>query len=274
MSSVRFVSTRVMLAAVLAVVAAPRCARAQSTRPTTNPNLPTLWLAGDSTVSNSNRDMVGWGNVIGARFNLSKINVINRGRGGRSSRTFHTEGLWDQLIHDARSGDYVLIQFGHNDGGPIDDAQRARGSLPGIGEESREIDNPVTKKHEVVHTYGWYLRKFIADARAKGITPILLSPVPRVPRSPVSGPATAPTGGHNLWVAQVAAEQGVEFIDLHNLVMNRYIGLTPEQIKGQYFVAADNTHTSRAGAELNADCVVEGLRTLKDSTLATALSAP
>ena len=70
-----------------------------------------------------------------------------------------------------KAGDFVLIQFGHNDGGPINDSSRARGSLPGLGEETQEIDNQVTGKHEVVHTFGWYMRKFIADTRAKGRRP-------------------------------------------------------------------------------------------------------
>ena len=69
----------------------------------------------------------------------------------------------------------MLIQFGHNDAGAINDTSRARGSLPGLGEETQEIDNLLTGKHEVVHTFGWYLRKMIADTRAKGATPIVLT---------------------------------------------------------------------------------------------------
>jgi broad specificity phosphatase PhoE len=61
----------------------------------------------------------------------------------------------------------------------LDDNQRARGSLRGTGEETREIDNPITKKKEVVHTYGWYLRKFIEDTKAQGGTPIVCSLIPR-----------------------------------------------------------------------------------------------
>lgn len=71
------------------------------------------------------------------------------------------------------------MQFGHNDNGAINDASRARASLKGIGEETQAIDNLLTKKPEVVHTYGWYLRKFIADTKAKGVTPIVCSLIPR-----------------------------------------------------------------------------------------------
>jgi len=71
------------------------------------------------------------------------------------------------------------MQFGHNDGGAVNDASRARGSLRGIGNETEEIDNLLTKKHEIVHTFGWYMKKFISDAKARQATPIVLSPVPR-----------------------------------------------------------------------------------------------
>jgi lysophospholipase L1-like esterase len=69
-------------------------------------------------------------------FDPTRVNVVNRARGGRSSRTFVTEGLWDQLMASVKPGDIVLIQFGHNDGGAINDTNRARGSLRGIGDET------------------------------------------------------------------------------------------------------------------------------------------
>src|SRR5436190_8099394 len=140
-----------------------------------NPKLPTLFIVGDSTANNNANGAQGWGDPFIAHFDATKINVLNRARAGRSSRTFVTEGLWDKVLADMKRGDFVLIQFGHNDGGAINDATRARGSLPGLGEETQEIDNQVTKQHEIVHTYGWYMRKMIADTKAKGATPIVLS---------------------------------------------------------------------------------------------------
>ncbi len=71
------------------------------------------------------------------------------------------------------------MQFGHNDAGALDDTARARGTIKGNGEESREINNPITKKEEVVHSYGWYIRKYISDAKSKGALAIVLSPIPR-----------------------------------------------------------------------------------------------
>ena len=121
----------------------------------------------------------GWGEPITAFFDASRINVVNRAVGGLSSRTYLTQGHWERVLACIEPGDFVIMQFGHNDGGPLDDADPARGTLKGIGPETREIDNPITKQHEVVHTYGWYLRQFMSEARAKGATPIVCSPIPR-----------------------------------------------------------------------------------------------
>src|SRR5207253_9313162 len=111
----------------------------------------------------SPRGQQGWGDPIRAFCGRSKITVENHAIGGRSSRTFQPEGRWDRILARAKRSDFVLIQMGHNDGGPLDDPARARGTLRGVGEETQEIDNPITKKQEVVHTYGWYLRKYLAD---------------------------------------------------------------------------------------------------------------
>src|SRR5262247_3720378 len=167
---------------------------------------PTLFLIGDSTVRNGGGDGAnnqwGWGEPIVAYFDSAKITVLNRARGGRSSRTFLTEGLWDQVLSELKPGDFVLIQFGHNDGGPINDASRARGSLRGTGNESEEIDNLLTKKHEVVRTYGWYMRKYISDTKAKGATPIVLSQVPR--NIWKDGKVVRAASDYGGWAAEVA----------------------------------------------------------------------
>src|SRR5436853_563774 len=141
---------------------------ARAAAPATTQSLPTLYIIGDSTVHNTGAGLVGWGDCIGEFFDTSKINIQNRAIAGRSSRTFMTEGRWDKIMETLKPGDFVLMQFGHNDGGEINDASRARGSLRGIGDETQEIDNQITGKHEVVHTFGWYMRKYVADAKSKG----------------------------------------------------------------------------------------------------------
>ena len=123
------------------------------------------------------------------------------------------------------------------------------------------------KKQEIVHTYGWYMRKYIADARAKQLTMIVLSPVPRLPKQPVQGPSTGPSG-YGVWAEEVAKSEGVPFIDLGSLILNHYRGATTRELKEKYFTPLDNTHTNTQGADLNASSVVEGVRTLKDCPLA------
>lgn len=227
---------------------------------------PTLFIVGDSTVKNGTRGQRGWGEEIAAFFDTDKIRIENRAIGGRSSRTFQTEGRWDKILAEAKPGDFVLLQMGHNDGGPLDDAARARGSIRGIGEETKEIDNPITKQHEVVHTYGWYLRKYINDARAKKMTAILCTPVPHCPRTPVAA-GDVEKSNYVVWSSQVAENEHIPLIHLNKIIMSHYAGIPPEQIKEKYFTAADNTHTNVDGAKLNASCVVEGIRELKDVEL-------
>ena len=227
----------------------------------TNRAFPMLFIVGDSTVHNPQKTERGWGDVIGKNFDTNKIRVENHALGGRSSRTFITQGWWDKVLVAAKPGDYVIIQMGHNDGGPLDDTNRARGSIRGIGDDSKDIFNPITKTNETVHTYGWYLRKYISDARAKGMTPIICSPVPHVPRAEVKA-GDIENWDYVRFAGQVATNENVLFINLNQITISHYAGMTPAEIKAKYFTTADNTHSSWAGAELNAQSVVEGLRTL------------
>ena len=80
----------------------------------------------------------GWGSLIHTHFDTSRIHIDNQAIGGRSSRTFLTEGRWDKILTTLKPGDYVMMQFGHNDSGPINDTIRARGSIKGIGNETEE----------------------------------------------------------------------------------------------------------------------------------------
>jgi lysophospholipase L1-like esterase len=227
---------------------------------------PTLFLVGDSTVKNNTTGQQGWGDPAIKLFDGEKITVENHAIGGRSSRTFQTEGRWDKILAKAKPGDFVLVQMGHNDGGPLDDAARARGSLPGTGDETKEIDNPITKKKEVIHTYGWYLRKYVSDAKEKKMTVVLVSPIPHVPRA-AAKEGDVESSRYVKWCEEVAAAEKVPFLHLNKLVMAKYVGMTPAEVKEKYFTPADGTHTSPAGAELNAKCVAEGLRDLKDVAL-------
>ncbi len=236
----------------------------------TAPPKPTLWLIGDSTVNTPTRGQLGWGAALPEFFDLRKISIENKARGGRSSRTYFSEGLWQEVFDKLQPGDFVLIQFGHNDGGAINDNFRARASIKGIGEETQEIDNLLTKKHETVYSFGWYLRRYISDAKAKGATPIVLSLVPR--NNWRDGKVARASNDYGKWSREVAQQSNVAFIDLNDITARHYETLTPERVKADYFSEADNTHTSPAGAVRNAASVVEGIHALKDSSLKNYLN--
>jgi rhamnogalacturonan acetylesterase len=235
--------------------------------PTTAPSsLPTLYIIGDSTVHNHD-NLVGWGDVIGESFDTSKIKIENHAMGGRSSRTFLNEGRWDEVMKTLKPGDFVLIQFGHNDESPVNDATRARGTLPGLGDETKEIDNGVTKKHETVHTFGWYMRKYIDDAKSKGATPIVCSPVPRERWE--DGKIVRTPQAHAGWAKQLAEQEHIPFIDLNDAIATKYEQMGPDKVHA--FFPSDHTHVNRDGAKLAADTVVEGIRLIKDGKLAEYL---
>ena len=232
-----------------------------------NPDLPTLFIIGDSTVRNGQGDgrngQWGWGDILPGYFDPARINVVNWALGGRSSRTFITEGHWDQLQTLLKRGDFVLMQFGHNDGGALNDSSRARGSIRGTGNESEEIDNLLTKKHETVHTYGWYMRKYIDDTKAKGATPIVCSLIPR--KIWKDGKIQRNSGDYAGWAAETARAEQVPFIDLNEIIAARYDTMGPEKVDPLF--GDEHTHTTRAGAELNAECVIAGLKALPGNPL-------
>jgi lysophospholipase L1-like esterase len=232
---------------------------------------PTLYIIGDSTVKNGSGKgadgLWGWGDPIAAYFDKSKINVVNRALGGRSSRTYLTEGLWDKVMANLKPGDFVLMQFGHNDGGPLT-GPKARASIKGNGDETKEVTDPKTGKPETVHTYGWYMRKYIGDAKAKGATPIVLSPIPR--NMFKEGKVLRNSNDYGKWAAEAAKAEGVPFVDLNQIIGDKYDAMGPDKVKG--FFPGDHTHTNLAGARFNAVAVVEGLKGLKGCALCDDLA--
>jgi rhamnogalacturonan acetylesterase len=221
-----------------------------------NPALPTVFIVGDSTARN--QADLGWGDHIAHLFDTARINVANRAIAGRSSRSYIREGAWDKVLAEMKAGDYVLLQMGHNDGGDLDGA-KPRGSLKGLGEETKEVtlrDGSI----ETVHTYGWYLRKYISDARAKNATPILLSLTIRNIWTTDAGGAQhiERDMGFDAEIRQLAAEQHLSFVDMATIEADRLEALGPQKTASLFPI--DHTHTSADGAELNAECVVQALR--------------
>lgn len=233
---------------------------------------PVLYLIGDSTVRNgdgSGRNLQwGWGSFIADHFDISRISIRNHAIGGRSSRTFINEGRWDTIRLLLKKGDFVIMQFGHNDGGPLDDTARARGTIRGIGEETKDIFNPITEREETVHTYGWYMRKYIRETKNKRAIPIVCSPIPR--NDWKDGKVTRSTESYAKWAKLVAEEEGAFFIDLNDLVATKYEEMGAENVKP--FFPADHTHTNIEGAKLNAEIVMQALKRIKPGKLIKYLS--
>src|SRR5580692_3858724 len=254
---------------VVKIILAILVLAAASAQVAINPALPSIFIAGDSTAADGTPDAIGWGRPFPQFFDAAKINVVNEARGGRSSRTFVAEGLWDKLLADVKANDYVLIQFGHNDGGDINGETIARGVLPGLGDESQEIDNHVTKQHETVHTFGWYMRKMIADIRQKGATPILFSLTVR--NIWTDGHVERGSGKYGEWTRELAKTENVVFVDLTNLVADRYEQMGEAAVTPLF--PKDHTHTNATGAELNARSVIAGLKATRENAIIRTFSA-
>jgi lysophospholipase L1-like esterase len=234
---------------------------------TLNPALPTLFIVGDSTARN--QADLGWGDHFAHYFDTTKINIANRARAGRSSRSYYNEGLWANVLAEMKPGDFVLIQMGHNDSGgdPATDA-KARSSVKGIGDETVEysLPKPFTtgplagQTTETVHSYGWYLRKYIVDTRAKRATPILLTVTIRnIWINDADGNLHIERDmGSRDYEYQVAAAEQIPIIDMATVEADRLDALGPEETALLFPI--DHTHTSAEGAERNAESVVIALR--------------
>ena len=236
---------------------------------------PTLYFIGDSTVKNGSGkgtdSLWGWGTVIAPHFDTNRIAIQNHAIGGRSSRTFLTDGRWDKILTNLKAGDFVIMQFGHNDPAPLDDTSRARGTIRGIGEESKDIYNPIRKVQETVHTYGWYMRKYVKEAKAKGAIPIICSLVPRNDWDKEGKKVKRSSDSYALWAQQIAEQEGVFFIDLNTNVAIAYEAIGKDAVLKQFF-PKDHTHPDYDGARFNAEIVADGIRALKDCSLSAYLN--
>nr|WP_294905699.1 rhamnogalacturonan acetylesterase [uncultured Lacibacter sp.] len=220
---------------------------------------PVFYIIGDSTVRNGSgtgsNGQWGWGSFMSAYFDTTKISVQNHALGGRSSRTFITEGRWEKITANLKKGDYVIMQFGHNDASPLDDTARARGTIRGIGNDSSVIWNPIRKVQETVYSYGWYMRKYVRETKAKGAVPIVCSLIPR--NNWKNGKVGRSTDSYALWAEQIAKEEGAYFVDLNKLIADKYDELGEAEVNK--FFHGDKTHTGLEGAKMNVEIVVQQL---------------
>ena len=225
---------------------------------------PVLFITGDSTVKNTDKDedgMWGWGAVAAEVFDASKITIQNAAQAGRSCRSYLREGRWDKVYNDLRPGDFVLIQFGHNDLGREIDYGKARNDITGTADSSHvyRVRTQDEVRNEVVYTFGWYLRKMIDDVRQKGATPILVSLTPR--NEWPGGKIERRNDTFGKWYREVVEQTGVALVDLHNISADAFDALGQEATRDYY--RKDHTHTSKKGARLNAQSIAKGLRSIQ-----------
>ena len=192
-------------------------------------------ITGDSTVATySGGSKQGWGAYIG-RYLVSGTKVVNLARGGRSTKTYISEGHWKDAV--AQKGKYVFIQFGHND-------------------QSKNHTNPDT-------TYKSNLRKMIANVKSYGGIPVIVSPTRRL-RFEDSNRMSSELTPYAVSAREVAAEEKVPFVDLHEASKKAWVKMGESKAL-KYFVSGDRTHTNSQGANLLASIVAEECK--KDSIL-------
>ncbi len=212
-----------------------------------NENKTRIFLAGDSTMSeklDEKRPETGWGEKLEQYFN-GEIEVVNLAKNGRSTRTFISEGRWQALIDSLSAGDYVFIQFGHND-------------------QSKHKTDRYTPPED----YSNNLKRFVEDARAKRAIPVLLTSVMRR-RFDEQGEFYDVHGVYPDLVREIAKEMNVYLIDHHRSSEKLFIKLGEEGTKKLFLHLKpgenlnypegrnDNTHFNDYGAGVIAKLVAD-----------------
>jgi lysophospholipase L1-like esterase len=214
----------------------------------------TIFLAGDSTMAAKlpdKRPETGWGEKLGQFFRDGSVRIENRAMNGRSTKTFISEGRWQTIIDDLTKGDFVFVQFGHND-------------------QSKDKGERYTPPDD----YKKNLIRFVEEVRAKGGTPVLFTPVMRR-RFDKDGRFYDTHGEYPGIVRTVAHEYEVPLIDMHKLsesVIVKYgVGDSKRlflQLKAGENMnypngIEDNTHFSPLGADEMARLAVTEIRNNK-----------
>lgn len=218
------------------------------------PGPSTVFLAGDSTMSQKlaeRRPETGWGEALQQYFDVDDVRIENHARNGRSTRSFIEEGRWDAILERLEPGDYVFIQFGHNDASP---------------EKKDRYTPPADYRRNLV--------RFVEETRAREATPVLLTPVVRR-RFDASGAFHDSHGEYPDIVRAVAAEHRVPLIDMHRLSERVLREYGPERSRQLFLQLGagehpnypagvdDNTHFSPEGAKVMARLVAEAIAELE-----------
>lgn len=219
-----------------------------------------LFLAGDSTCKNGrgtgDNGQWGWGSFF-QEYMSDSIVVENDAVGGLSSRTFY-DNNWVSVRDRIRKGDYVIIQFGHNDVAPLGTG-RARGTLDGTGDKAQKVVLEKNGRSVDVYPYGYYIRMMVRQARMRGATPIVISPTPL--NRWKDGKVSRYDETFNEWCREVAEQEGVLFIDINELIAREYDAMGEETARKDYF--ADSVHTREKGARLYCETIARALKESK-----------
>jgi lysophospholipase L1-like esterase len=212
----------------------------------------TVWLAGDSTMAqkqNDKRPETGWGEALQPCFDSTQVRIANRAMNGRSTRSFVAEGRWQAIVDSLAAGDYVFIQFGHND------------------------EKVGTANYSSPDDYRRNLVRFVADVRARGGRPVLFTPVVR---RRFDGVRLVDTHGAYPDAARAAAsEANVPLVDMtrasaalvepmgpdssRTLWLHLEPGANPNYPAGVH----DDTHFNPLGAQRMAGLAIDALRGLR-----------
>jgi lysophospholipase L1-like esterase len=199
---------------------------------TSAPTAPTVFIAGDSTVTDRDGGGdVSWGQLL-PRFFKPGVAVSNHAQSGETMKSFANSLRLDKILSQMKKGDYLFIQFGHND---------SKASWP------QTYVEPET-------TYKAYLKVYVAEARMRGAIPVLVTPMDRGARG-----TGAPSHGHGGYIGamrEVATEEKVPLIDLYPMSIAFYENAGADAPK----ILADGTHSTAYGGYEFAKCVVMGIK--------------
>jgi len=210
----------------------------------------TIYLAGDSTMAEKRtekRPETGWGMAFQAFF-TENVTIANHAKNGRSTRTFISEGRWDSIMKLTQPGDFVFIQFGHND------------------QSKHKID-----RYTSPDNYYKNLCRFVDETRAKQATPVLLTPVMRR-RFDKGGTFYDVHGVYPDLVRKAAEDKKVALLDMHKASEELLISLGKEDSKSLFLIADsgvwqnypnginDNTHFNIKGAQQMAKLAIKEIQ--------------
>jgi len=214
---------------------------------------PTLYLAGDSTMAlgGGGTSTQGFGEYL--KYSFTGINIVNDAIAGRSARSYYNEGGFTTIADAVVSGDYVLFEFGHNDGGSLTTTDNGRTDCYGDG--SQTCTSPTTG--ETVYTYVYYLLQAGKLMTAKGAHVIVASPTPDNPWE--TGTFVYSPSRFTDYSEIVATDLGTlaAFVDHGQYVANEFDALGETVVDAFYPI--DHTHTSPTGANVVAAQFIKGL---------------